>query len=333
MYLILCMVVGCATTSRNYSPYVLTQEKVNKTTSVKKTTQTKQTKIIPVKVGTAQQKKVNNGDFYIVKKGDTLFSISFENNIELKTLALINDLVMPYTIKVGQRLLLNPLKSKHKLYKVKRKDTLYRIAKNNGLTVAELRSVNGLYNNTIVEGQILLVENNVSNNLANTKPITEQKKNEVSSAKKVNQQNIASNLKKQEKQQEKQVKQEKTQNNKVKWLWPNKGSIVSYFSERNKGIDIGGVKGSIIKSAAYGKIVYAGNALRGYGNLIIINHNDDFLSAYAHNDKILVSEGEYVKAGQEIARMGDTDAKSVRLHFEIRYKGQSVNPLNHLPKR
>ena len=79
-------------------------------------------------------------------------------------------------------------------------------------------------------------------------------------------------------------------------------------------------------------MVYAGNALRGYGNLIIINHANEFLSAYAHNDALLVSEGQKVVRGQQIARMGSTDAKSVRLHFEIRYRGQSVNPVGYLPK-
>ena len=81
-----------------------------------------------------------------------------------------------------------------------------------------------------------------------------------------------------------------------------------------------------------GQVVYAGSALRGYGNLIIINHDNQFLSAYAHNDALLVKEGQKVKRGQQIARMGSTDTESVRLHFEVRYRGQSVNPLSYLPK-
>ena len=78
--------------------------------------------------------------------------------------------------------------------------------------------------------------------------------------------------------------------------------------------------------------MYAGNALRGYGNLIIINHANEYLSAYAHNEEILVSEGQKVKRGQQIGKMGSTDAPSVRLHFEVRYRGQSVNPISYLPK-
>ncbi len=101
----------------------------------------------------------------------------------------------------------------------------------------------------------------------------------------------------------------------------------------NKGIDIAGSKGQAIIATADGRVVYAGNALRGYGNLIIIKHNDDYLSAYAHNDTMLVREQQEVKAGQKIATMGSTGTSSTRLHFEIRYKGKSVNPLQYLPQR
>jgi len=121
-----------------------------------------------------------------------------------------------------------------------------------------------------------------------------------------------------------------------KWIWPAKGRVVSVYSARlqgNKGIDIAGSKGSNIIASAAGKVVYAGNALKGYGNLIIIKHNDDFLSAYAHNDKLFVTEQQQIRQGQLIAKMGNTEAKSVQLHFEIRFRGKSVNPANYLPKR
>ena len=109
------------------------------------------------------------------------------------------------------------------------------------------------------------------------------------------------------------------------------GKVIKGFSSSNKGINVSGKRGDSIKAAADGKIVYAGNALRGYGNLIIINHNDEFLSAYAHNDSIKVSEGSMVKKGQVIATMGDSDSKLVCLHFEIRYRGESVDPTQYLP--
>lgn len=120
------------------------------------------------------------------------------------------------------------------------------------------------------------------------------------------------------------------------WRWPTDGKIIDNFSASeggNKGIDIAGSRGQPVISTASGRVVYAGNALRGYGNLIIIKHNDDYLSAYAHNDTMLVREQQEVKAGQKIATMGSTGTSSVRLHFEIRYKGKSVNPLRYLPQR
>lgn len=126
-----------------------------------------------------------------------------------------------------------------------------------------------------------------------------------------------------------------TSNNKVsKWLWPTKGRVIKHFSngeQGNKGIDMAGQRGQPIISTAAGTVVYSGNALRGYGNLIIIKHNDDYLSAYAHNDQLLVTEGKEVSAGQKIATMGSTGTNSVKLHFEIRYQGKSVNPSRYLP--
>jgi lipoprotein NlpD len=119
----------------------------------------------------------------------------------------------------------------------------------------------------------------------------------------------------------------------VLWAWPAHGNVICNFCATglNKGIDITGTAGNPIVAAAAGKVVYAGNGLRGYGNLIIIKHNEEFLSAYAHNQKILVQEGQCVKVGQVIALMGNTEAKSVMLHFEIRQAGKPVNPLNYLP--
>ena len=120
-----------------------------------------------------------------------------------------------------------------------------------------------------------------------------------------------------------------------KWRWPTKGNIIGRFSlkdEGNKGIDIAGQRGTPISAAADGKVVYTGDALKGYGNLIIIKHSETYLSAYAHNDAILVKEQQWVRQGQSIARMGNSGAQRNMLHFEIRYKGKSVDPLRYLPK-
>ncbi len=112
------------------------------------------------------------------------------------------------------------------------------------------------------------------------------------------------------------------------WIFPVKsGVILSRFSRTNKGVDIGGTLGQPVLASAGGEIVYAGNGLRGYGNLILIKHNDLYLSAYAHNQKLLVKEGQIVRAGQAIATLGSTDANQVALHFEIRKQGKPVDPL------
>jgi lipoprotein NlpD len=140
------------------------------------------------------------------------------------------------------------------------------------------------------------------------------------------------------KNQPKKIEQSSTNTSKKvsQWQWPVEGKIIEYFSnskQGNKGIDLAGSRGTKIRASASGKVVYAGNALRGYGKLIIIKHNDDYLSAYAHNDQILVKEQQFINGGDYIAKMGDTDANKVMLHFEIRFRGKSVNPMRYLPKK
>lgn len=119
----------------------------------------------------------------------------------------------------------------------------------------------------------------------------------------------------------------------VEWIWPTKGKVVSGFSESAtlKGLDIAGTAGQPVLASAGGKIVYAGSGLRGYGKLVIIKHNDTFLSAYAHNRELNVKEGQQVTKGQKIAEMGNTDADQVKLHFEIRRLGKPMDPAKYLP--
>ena len=118
------------------------------------------------------------------------------------------------------------------------------------------------------------------------------------------------------------------------WLWPADGTLAGRFvAAGGKGIDIAGTRNSAVKAVAPGKVVYSGSGLRGYGQLIIVKHAGEFLSAYAHNETILVKEGDTVAAGQNIARMGDSDSDRVKLHFEIRRYGKPLDPLNYLPER
>ncbi|MCJ0763807.1 peptidoglycan DD-metalloendopeptidase family protein [Variovorax terrae] len=118
------------------------------------------------------------------------------------------------------------------------------------------------------------------------------------------------------------------------WIWPTSGSLLAGFDEaKNKGLDIGGKAGDPVVASADGRVVYAGAGLRGYGNLIILKHNNTYLTAYAHNQTLLVKEDQTVRKGQKIAEMGNSDADRVKLHFEIRRQGKPVDPAKYLPAR
>lgn len=122
----------------------------------------------------------------------------------------------------------------------------------------------------------------------------------------------------------------------IKWSWPADGTVVTRFSAANglnKGIDIAGQMGDPVRAAADGTVIYAGSGLRGYGELLIIKHDATFLSAYGHNSVLLVAEGQKVRKGQQIAKMGATESDRVKLHFEIRVHGKPVDPMQYLPSR
>jgi lipoprotein NlpD len=120
----------------------------------------------------------------------------------------------------------------------------------------------------------------------------------------------------------------------VSWLWPASGPVLAGFDEvKNKGVDIGGAAGDPVLAAADGRVVYVGAGLRGYGNLIILKHDNVYLTAYAHNRTLLVKEDQSVLRGQKIAEMGNSDTDRVKLHFEVRRQGKPVDPVKYLPTR
>lgn len=119
----------------------------------------------------------------------------------------------------------------------------------------------------------------------------------------------------------------------ISWGWPASGSVIQSFTASTKGIDIEGAIGDPIVAAASGKVMYAGNGVRGLGNLILLGHSNGFITAYAHNDSLLVKTGEEIKKGQKIATLGQSDTSSPRLHFEIRRRGTPVNPMSYLPTK
>lgn len=230
---------------------------------------------------------------YIVQKGETLYSIAWRANTDVRSLAKINQMSAPYNIFPGQKIFLSV-----KTEKVSRGNTSSKkLNKSSGKTSKKPHKKALALNKKQAYGKNVSGKK-LNKNSSSWSGIFSQKIRD--------------------------------------WRWPTQGKLIAKFStakQGNKGIDIAGRRGNKVVASAKGKVVYAGDALRGYGKLIIIKHNDDYLSAYAHNDRILVKEQQVVKAGDLIAKMGNTDAQRFMLHFEVRFRGKSVNPLKYLPKK
>jgi lipoprotein NlpD len=203
-------------------------------------------------------------------------------------------------------------------YRVKRGDTLARIALDNGQSPRDLVQWNNLSNPNLIEVDDLILVKPPANSKITVKPIPK----------------TASDIPKADTQRLEDSKAEPAKEivaePGIRLSWPAKGKVTEDFSEKTKGIDIAGKLGEPVTAASEGKVVYAGNSLRGYGNLVIIKHDNTYLTAYAHNRTLSVKEGDSVKKGQKIAEMGDTDATSVKLHFELRVNGKPVNPTPYL---
>lgn len=269
------------------------------------------------------QKGSYKGNTYKVNKGDTMFLIAYLTGMDVKDLASMNNMKEPYSLSVGQTLKISNCSTKTITTTVPVKtiaptapaepEVTYTPGANgtqigsDGTVIGPIKSgVGGAVSASVYTNTPSMPATTTTTQVATTNNMPVNA-NVVAP--------IASN---------------------IAWQWPTQGNVIQGFSNTdggNKGVDISGSRGQAVKAAASGRVVYAGNALRGYGNLIIIKHNDDFLSAYAHNDKILVSDQQEVKAGQEIAKMGSTGTNAVKLHFEIRYKGKSVDPIRYLPRR
>lgn len=242
--------------------------------------------------------------FYVIQKGDTLYSIAFEHGLDYREVAEQNNIDNPSAIQIGQKIKLigsDEVPGDRPRIEVKPLNPVMPqiITKKDQPKIAKL---------PYSELAIIQIEKIQNESVQAPVPV------------------VATPI-------EKPVQEAESGNEEVlEWGMPTKGKLIGEYSESasRKGVDIAGVKGQVVLASAAGKVVYSGSGLRGYGKLVIIKHNKTYLSAYAHNEQILVKEGQSVSKGQKIAEMGNSDAEQVKLHFEIRKFGKPVDPAKFL---
>ena len=255
---------------------------------------------------------------YTVKRGDTLYRIALENGQDYKDVAAWNNIANPSAIKEGQVLRVAPPSA----------------AETAGPVVSK-----PIATGTLVETRPLDSKPMPAGDNSGVKREPRVGKEPYSDEAYARLNKTEASPKVAEARSEPKVDVAKPEAapagpDEVTWIWPSAGKMVSPFSESgSKGLDFSGKAGDPVVAAGDGKVVYAGSGLRGYGELVIVKHNATYLSAYAHNRKILVKEGQAVTRGQKIAEMGNTDADAVKLHFEIRKQGKPIDPLQYLPKK
>jgi lipoprotein NlpD len=250
---------------------------------------------------TMVKRQLDSDGSYYVRKGDTLYAISFAYGLDAMDVAKWNGISSPYTIYPGQKISLKapPATNRHK-------------ASSSGVQISVLEApgkttTRSVGSSSRSSGEKSTTKNSKATTVAGstTDPVTTGKP-------------PLSN-----------------QSDPKSWLWPTKGRVHRTFvagDPSRNGLDIAGKEGQAVKASSGGYVVYSGQGLIGYGELIIIKHSENMLSAYAHNKVRLVNEGDQVSAGQKIAEMGRNTSDEQLLHFEIRSRGKPVNPLNYLPK-
>ncbi len=237
---------------------------------------------------------------YIVQKGDTMYSIAFLHGIDYRELAELNNIQNPSAIQIGQQLTI-PVSGTPKIAEKKIPSPQAVVPGPAGAIKSQPKAGKIPYSDkALAQAEKMQEDGN---------PAVTPVKAEAPASK------------------------DAEDEEDLEWGMPSSGKVIAEFSEsaNRKGVDIAGKQGQPVVASAAGKVVYSGSGLRGYGKLVIIKHNKTFLSAYAHNDQILVKEGQSVSKGQKIAEMGSTDTDQVKLHFEIRKLGKPVDPAQYLP--
>ena len=275
---------------------------------------------------------------YTVQKGDTLYAIAINHGVDYKKLVEWNNISDPNSIRPGQKINLSiPEKeSKPTLYALPQQPITTTIEPNGQipepLSAVPQEGTSPAANSDKIKTspkalKVPFSEQNVAR--LQQSPTTQGAIGAsavlaTSSNEKLSEIKPASQL-------ESPASEKMANRSQGDWIWPTTGKVLSFFSKSSKGVKISGQTGQPIVASAAGVVVYSGSGLRGYGNLIIIKHDEIYLSAYAHNSKLLVKEGETVAKGQKIAEMGDTDSDTTQLHFEIRKNSKPVDPLEYLP--
>ena len=307
------LVTGCASNA----PAPVTEKKIlgDKSTAIQKNKPVARVKRDPTQPCP---------DVYIVKPGDTLYSLSLDCGFYYKEVAQANDIKEPYAIKVGEKIKFDQVKTNNPVV------TTNEMKKNEDIVTTPLKNNEEAAVNTEASTQTQPQTKPATSgitHLDNPKAYREKYTDEAYNLKTATPQttnNVASIT-------SKEVAPIALED-KLDWQWPTKGKLENLFNEAQgqKGIDIVGTLGQEIKAAGPGKVIYSGEDLKGYGKLVIIKHNNSYLSVYAHNKELLVKEGQIIMKGQKIATMGDSGADKVKLHFEIRKQGQSVDPTTFL---
>jgi lipoprotein NlpD len=261
---------------------------------------------------------------HVVQKGETLYSIAFNYGFDYHELAELNGIQNPGVISVGQEIRLFPGSANA----IARPGTAEGASRSSGAS-AGVAVAGAVENKPVaqpVKEQPKLVKYPYSEAaMAQIVKVQEPTKPVVSA--------VVADKAESKPDNKPDSAADDGEEAALEWSMPTNGRLIGEFSEsaNRKGIDIAGKLGQPVTASASGKVVYSGSGLRGYGKLVIIKHNKSYLSAYAHNDKVLVKEGQTVTRGQKIAEMGNTDADQVKLHFEVRYLGKPVDPAKFLP--
>lgn len=262
---------------------------------------------VPAKGPTSAAQPARPGEFHTVRKGDTLYSIALEHGQSYRDVAAWNNIDNPNVIRVGQQL---------------------RIAPPEGVAVAKpVAGPAAVEIRPLVAGAVPNTDTLKREPKGGKQPYTEQAMAAVQAVQKPEEATVAPS-------RAEPRPTEPVVGSDLNWTWPSGGRVLSpYVEGSSKGVDIEGRIGEPVLAAEAGKVTYAGSGIRGYGNLLIIQHANNLSSVYAHNSKLLAKEGQQVARGQKIADLGNSDADQAKLHFEIRRQGKPLDPLKLLPPR